>query len=149
MPRPLGPLGAERESAGPDPTLPCPRPPTPAPAPLPPPLPVEYGGRSLLPPEPTWADEASLWQLLVEERHVVLTPGHDCGAAAPGFFRLCYAAVQREALAEAATRLKAHGDALVAARKAEAVVAAAATAAGGSVQPAAASEAAASDCVIS
>ena len=35
-----------------------------------------------------------------------MTPGKDCKSAVPGCFRMCFAAVQREALLEAVRRLK-------------------------------------------
>lgn len=37
---------------------------------------------------------------------VILTPGKDCHAAEPGFFRLCFAWMKPEALPEAVRRIK-------------------------------------------
>lgn len=37
---------------------------------------------------------------------VIITPGKDCRAAEPGFFRLCFAWVPPKALPEAVRRIK-------------------------------------------
>lgn len=39
-------------------------------------------------------------------RQVILTPGKDCHAAEPGFFRLCFAWMPPKALPEAVRRIK-------------------------------------------
>eukprot|EP00775_Hariotina_reticulata_P003457 gene3457-3728_t len=41
--------------------------------------------------EATWEDEARFWEYMVKQHKVVLTPGHACHAARPGWFRICYA----------------------------------------------------------
>ncbi|KAK9811667.1 hypothetical protein WJX72_008020 [[Myrmecia] bisecta] len=41
--------------------------------------------------EPTWEAEMAFWRRLVDEQGLVITPGKDCHAAQPGFFRICYA----------------------------------------------------------
>jgi len=55
-------------------------------------------------PEPSWEDERRLFHEL-HERGVLLTPGRDCFAAEPGFFRACWAASPPEAHATAAERI--------------------------------------------
>jgi len=40
-----------------------------------------------------------------EKTKLVMTPGRDCRSATPGKFRICCAAVKREALVVAASRL--------------------------------------------
>ena len=57
--------------------------------------------------EPTW-EERRLWSACFDdpECRLVMTPGKDCKSAEPGCFRMCFAAVRREALLEAARRLK-------------------------------------------
>lgn len=57
-------------------------------------------------PEPTWEAELALWQRICNDAKVVLTPGKDCHAAEPGFFRLCFAWMPPEALPEAVRRLE-------------------------------------------
>ena len=61
--------------------------------------------RSAWLPEPTWEGERRLWESICDTSNVVLTPGHDCHAEAPGFFRLCFAWVEREALPVAVERV--------------------------------------------
>jgi aspartate/methionine/tyrosine aminotransferase len=39
----------------------------------------------------TWEAEQNLWQRILDETHVNLTPGAACHVGEPGFFRLCYA----------------------------------------------------------
>lgn len=56
--------------------------------------------------EPTWEAEAEFWRTVCERCKVILTPGHDCHAAEPGFFRLCFAWMQPKALPEAVRRIK-------------------------------------------
>lgn len=58
--------------------------------------------------EPTWEGEAALWKGVCDSCRVILTPGKPCHAPAPGFFRLCFAWVPRQALADAVGRLGAH-----------------------------------------
>jgi 1-aminocyclopropane-1-carboxylate synthase len=41
-----------------------------------------------------------------DDCHIILTPGHDCHAAQPGFFRLCFAWMPPAALKEAVRRLR-------------------------------------------
>ena len=40
---------------------------------------------------PTWEAEHELWQRMVDDARVNLTPGAACHVGEPGFFRLCYA----------------------------------------------------------
>ena len=58
--------------------------------------------------EQTWEEERRLWNACFDdpECRLVMTPGKDCKSAVPGCFRMCFAAVQREALLEAVRRLK-------------------------------------------
>ena len=56
--------------------------------------------------EPTWEAELAFWQRVCDNCKVILTPGFDCHAAEPGFFRLCFAWMPLEALSEAIGRLK-------------------------------------------
>jgi len=56
--------------------------------------------------EPSWEGELALWRRVCDEAKIILTPGRDCHAAQPGFFRLCFAWVPPEALPEAIHRLK-------------------------------------------
>jgi len=57
--------------------------------------------------ENTWEEEKRLWTTCFEDdqTRLVMTPGRDCRHAAPGCFRMCFAAVKREALVVAARRL--------------------------------------------
>lgn len=57
-------------------------------------------------PEDTWEGEAKLWERVCEKCKVILTPGSACHAAAPGFFRLCFAWVPKEALVDAVDRIE-------------------------------------------
>lgn len=57
-------------------------------------------------PENTWEGEAKLWERVCDECKVILTPGSACHAAAPGFFRLCFAWVPKEALIQAVSRIE-------------------------------------------
>lgn len=57
-------------------------------------------------PTATWQAEAALWQKLCNDAKVILTPGESCHAKEPGFFRVCFAWVPKEALADAVARLK-------------------------------------------
>ena len=67
--------------------------------------------RSGLPPNPSFADERRLFERMhgpapqVEGGGVLLTPGADCYASEPGFFRACWAATPPEAHATAARRI--------------------------------------------
>jgi 1-aminocyclopropane-1-carboxylate synthase len=56
---------------------------------------------------PTWEEEKRLWTALFEDEktRLLMTPGRDCRHNKPGCFRLCFAAVKREALEVAARRL--------------------------------------------
>ena len=54
---------------------------------------------------PTWEAERALWQRILDEANVNLTPGEACRINEPGFFRLCYACESAEAVQEAVTRL--------------------------------------------
>jgi 1-aminocyclopropane-1-carboxylate synthase len=56
-------------------------------------------------PEPTWEGEWTLFSQLANEAHVVLTPGKDCHAEEPGFFRCCFAAMPAECLPVAVDRM--------------------------------------------
>ncbi|KAL6766393.1 hypothetical protein ACKKBG_A35855 [Auxenochlorella protothecoides x Auxenochlorella symbiontica] len=58
-------------------------------------------------PKQGWEGEAALWQRICDEARVVVTTGHSCHAAEPGYFRVCFAWVPAEALVVAATRLSA------------------------------------------
>jgi 1-aminocyclopropane-1-carboxylate synthase len=63
--------------------------------------------RAALPPNPTPEDERSCWRELYEgDAKVLLTPGVDCAAPAPGFFRLCFAACDPAALPHVGPRLQ-------------------------------------------
>jgi aspartate/methionine/tyrosine aminotransferase len=55
--------------------------------------------------EPTWEAEQRLWQRMLDEANVNLTPGSACRIAEPGFFRLCYAAESDAAVREGVQRL--------------------------------------------
>ncbi|HET6583342.1 MAG TPA: aminotransferase class I/II-fold pyridoxal phosphate-dependent enzyme [Nannocystaceae bacterium] len=55
--------------------------------------------------EPTVAAERRLWQRLLDEANVNLTPGEACRIAEPGFFRLCYAGVELAAVLVAIERM--------------------------------------------
>jgi aspartate/methionine/tyrosine aminotransferase len=41
--------------------------------------------------EPTWGAEDALWQRILDDTNVNLTPGSACHIAEPGFLRLCFA----------------------------------------------------------
>ena len=55
----------------------------------------------------TWEEEKRLWTACFEDQktRLLMTPGRDCRHNKPGCFRLCFAAVKREALEVAARRL--------------------------------------------
>jgi hypothetical protein len=55
--------------------------------------------------EPTFEGEWRLWNKLVDEHRVILTPGNTCHATQPGYFRMCYAWVPAEALPAAVARI--------------------------------------------
>ncbi|KAI7841266.1 hypothetical protein COHA_005039 [Chlorella ohadii] len=57
-------------------------------------------------PEPTWEAEEEFWRNVCDRCKVILTPGKDCHAAEPGFFRLCFAWMPPKALPEAVRRIK-------------------------------------------
>lgn len=46
---------------------------------------------------PTWEAEDALWRRILKEANVNLTPGSACRVVEPGFMRLCFAAVSKEA----------------------------------------------------
>ncbi|KNC54372.1 ACC synthase [Thecamonas trahens ATCC 50062] len=50
--------------------------------------------------EPTWEGEARLWQRLLDNHGLNLTPGSELRAAEPGWFRLCFAAFDASVIAE-------------------------------------------------
>lgn len=54
----------------------------------------------------TWEAEWELFSKMAEEALVVLTPGKDCHAEEPGYFRLCFACMPREALTVAVERME-------------------------------------------
>ena len=63
--------------------------------------------RPALPPNPTPDDERTAWQELYQgEARVLLTPGADCAAPEPGFFRMCFAACDPLALQHVGPRLQ-------------------------------------------
>ncbi len=47
---------------------------------------------------PTWEAEHELWQRIVDDARVNLTPGAACHVGEPGFFRLCYAGLPTDAV---------------------------------------------------
>jgi hypothetical protein len=55
--------------------------------------------------EPSFEGEARLWNKLVDEQRLILTPGSTCHSPQPGFFRMCYAWVAAEALPAAVARI--------------------------------------------
>jgi 1-aminocyclopropane-1-carboxylate synthase len=69
--------------------------------------------RGALPESPTWEDERRFFERMhgpdpeTQGGGVLLTPGGDCFASEPGFFRACWAATPPEAHAEAARRIAA------------------------------------------
>lgn len=62
---------------------------------------------SALPQGATWDDEAALWEELVYEYGVLMTPGATTHHERPGCFRICFAWVPAEALPVAAERIAA------------------------------------------
>lgn len=56
--------------------------------------------------ERTWEGEAALWQRICDSCKVILIPGRSFRAAVPGFFRLCFTAMPKEAVEEALRRIK-------------------------------------------
>ena len=56
-------------------------------------------------PSPTFDDEMALWKTLAYDKGVLITPGMTCHAVEPGFFRMCWAWVEPEALVEAVRRI--------------------------------------------
>ncbi|MEM1031300.1 MAG: aminotransferase class I/II-fold pyridoxal phosphate-dependent enzyme [Myxococcota bacterium] len=50
--------------------------------------------------------EHTLWRRLLDDHNLNLTPGRACRIATPGFFRLCYAGVDDDALDVALARLR-------------------------------------------
>lgn len=55
--------------------------------------------------EASWSGEAELWQAMIDEARVLLTPGECCHADEPGFFRVCWSWVPPEALPIAVQRI--------------------------------------------
>ena len=49
---------------------------------------------------PTWEAEAELWRTMLDRTSVNLTPGSACRSPEPGFFRVCFATVPEEVLAD-------------------------------------------------
>ena len=60
--------------------------------------------RRALPADPSWSDERELFDNMCEAG-IVLTPGKDCEASEPGFFRACWAASPPEAHETAVHRI--------------------------------------------
>jgi aspartate/methionine/tyrosine aminotransferase len=56
-------------------------------------------------PEPTWDGECALWQRLLDEANVNLTPGAACRVGEPGFMRLCFAGVPTDTAVHAVRAL--------------------------------------------
>jgi 1-aminocyclopropane-1-carboxylate synthase len=54
-----------------------------------------------------WAAERALWRALVRDARVLVTPGEACHAPEPGYFRVCWAWMPREALPIAVRRIRA------------------------------------------
>ena len=61
------------------------------------------GGR---PPRNDWAREERLFDALVDEARVVLTPGHSQLTSEPGWFRLCFGWVGEDGLVEGMKRVR-------------------------------------------
>ncbi|KAJ7527221.1 hypothetical protein O6H91_16G043200 [Diphasiastrum complanatum] len=57
--------------------------------------------------ESTFKAESELWKEILEECHIVLTPGEACHYGEPGFFRVCYASMPPNQLQVACDRLTA------------------------------------------
>ncbi len=55
---------------------------------------------------PTFEAEHTLWRRLLDEAAVNLTPGRACRIPEPGFFRLCYAGIDDQALDVALDRIR-------------------------------------------
>ena len=67
--------------------------------------------RTFLPPQPepgvnVWAWEEELFEALMDQAKVLLTPGHAQGASEPGWFRLCFAWVPKETLIVGLKRMR-------------------------------------------
>ncbi|QDZ24643.1 1-aminocyclopropane-1-carboxylate synthase [Chloropicon primus] len=58
--------------------------------------------------ERSWEAEKTLWTGLAKDAKVLFTPGKDCHAKAPGFFRVCFAWVPEQALVIAVDRIVRH-----------------------------------------
>lgn len=56
--------------------------------------------------EPTWEAEEALWQRMLEEANVNLTPGAACHIVEPGFMRICFATEPRGVVVEAVERIE-------------------------------------------
>jgi 1-aminocyclopropane-1-carboxylate synthase len=63
--------------------------------------------RAHLGPAAEWEAERRLWRRLHDRCRVLLTPGEDCHAREPGFFRLCFAWMPPEALGVCVARMAA------------------------------------------
>jgi len=73
-------------------------------------VPAEAGVFSLLDlrsdlTEPTWEAERALWQRILDEVNINLTPGAACHIGEPGFMRLCYAGLPTETVEIGVDRL--------------------------------------------
>ena len=58
--------------------------------------------------EATFEGEKALWTGLAMDAKVLFTPGKDCHAREPGFFRVCFAWVPEQALSLAIDRVAAY-----------------------------------------
>lgn len=56
-------------------------------------------------PEDSWDGERKLWTSICDSCKVILTPGESCHAPKPGYFRMCFAWIPREALSIAVERM--------------------------------------------
>ena len=72
--------------------------------------------RSFLPPQADsddpWVRERALTDSLFAEAKILFTPGEACHASEPGFYRVCFAWMNKEAVAEAFKRLISYGEKL-------------------------------------
>jgi aspartate/methionine/tyrosine aminotransferase len=60
----------------------------------------------LLPPSPSFKDEENLTDEIFEKCKLLFTPGDACKASRPGFYRVCYAWMNKSAVVEGFRRLK-------------------------------------------
>ena len=56
---------------------------------------------------PTWEAEDALWQRILDDAGVNLTPGSACRNPEPGFLRVCFAAAPTETVLVAIDRIAA------------------------------------------